>query len=412
MNYTKIIPFVIISILFTASCTNDDPIDQPPSEIELNLKSAKIVESDNQFGFELFQKINATDTEGKNIMISPLSVSLALAMAYNGAEGTTREQMEDMLHKLNLTPDEINQSYKTLVEALKSHDVKVELDIANGIFYHQNFSIKNYFLSTNKDYYNAEVKSLDFGNSKNTLETINGWVKNKTHDKIESILDVISPYDVMVLVNAVYFNGEWTYRFEKDNTANRVFFYEDGTSSNVPTMMIKEKFNYYKHDNFELLEMPYGGGKFSMLVFLPEEKTTVNQLVDMLSPGNINNWIGKMEGWEKKVFMPKFEFKYDNGLNDELQALGMIDAFSQSNANFKGITEDQQIYISEVMHKSYIKVDEKGTEAAAVTGITFETTSIGISDIFAVDHPFVFAIKEKDTNAILFIGKVLNPKQN
>lgn len=411
MNYKKLIPFIIASMLFTVSCTNDDPIDQPPSEIELNLKSAKVVDSDNQFGIELFQKINATDTEGKNIMISPLSVSLALAMAYNGAEGVTREQMEDMLHKLNLTPDELNQSYKTLVDALKSHDVKVELDIANGIFYHQDFSLKNYFLTTNKDYYNAEVKSLDFGNSGNTLKTINGWVNNKTHEKIESILDVISPYDVMVLVNAVYFNGEWTYRFEKDNTANRVFFYEDGSNSSIPTMMIKEKFNYYKHDNFEMLEMPYGGGKFSMLIFLPDEKTTPNQLVSTLNPENIDNWVDKMQPWEKKVFMPKFEFKYDNSLNDELQALGMIDAFSQSSANFKGITEDQQIYISEVMHKTYIKVDEKGTEAAAVTGITFETTSVGTNDVFAVDHPFVFAIKEKDTNAILFIGKVLNPKQ-
>ena len=411
MNYSKLLPFILICLLISASCTNDDPIDLPPSDIELNLKSAKVVESDNQFGIELFQKINSTDKEGKNIMISPLSVSLALAMAYNGAEGITKEQMENMLHKMNMTPDEINKSYKTLVEALKSHDAKVELDIANGIFYHHDFTLKNYFLSTNKEYYNAEVKSLDFGNSKNTLETVNGWVRNKTHEKIESILDVISPYDVMVLVNAVYFNGEWTYRFEKDNTANRVFFYEDGSSSSIPTMMIKEKFNYYKNDNFEILEMPYGGKKFSMLVFLPTEKNSINQMVSLLNPDDISNWISKLEPWEKKVFMPKFEFKYDNGLNDELQALGMLDAFSQTDANFKGITEDQQIYISEVMHKSYIKVDEKGTEAAAVTGITFETTSVGISDIFAVDHPFVFAIKEKDTNAILFIGKVLNPQQ-
>ena len=405
--------FAAIFFLFVAgACNNDDPLDIPPSEIELNEKSAGIIESDNQFGLELFQKINETDTEGKNIMVSPLSVSLALAMAYNGAEGTTKEQMEDMLHKLNLSPDEINQSYKTLVDALKNHDVKVELDIANGIFYDENFNVKNDFLSTNKEYYDAETKALDFANSGNTLKTINGWVKNKTHDKIESILENISPYDVMVLVNAVYFNGEWTYQFEKDNTADRVFFFEDGSNANVPTMMIKEKFNYYKHDKFEMLELPYGSEKYSMLVFLPEEETPVSQIVNMLSPDNINNWIGEMGLWEKKVFMPKFEFKYENSLNNELQALGMTDAFSESNANFGGITEDQQIYISEVMHKSYIKVDEKGTEAAAVTGITFEVTAIGPNEVFAVDHPFVFAIREKDTNAILFIGKVLNPKQS
>ena len=293
--------FAAIFFLFVAgACNNDDPLDIPPSEIELNEKSAGIIESDNQFGLELFQKINETDTEGKNIMVSPLSVSLALAMAYNGAEGTTKEQMEDMLHKLNLSPDEINQSYKTLVDALKNHDVKVELDIANGIFYDENFNVKNDFLSTNKEYYDAETKALDFANSGNTLKTINGWVKNKTHDKIESILENISPYDVMVLVNAVYFNGEWTYQFEKDNTADRVFFFEDGSNANVPTMMIKEKFNYYKHDKFEMLELPYGSEKYSMLVFLPEEETPVSQIVNMLSPDNINNWIGEMGLWEKK----------------------------------------------------------------------------------------------------------------
>ncbi len=412
MNYRKLFTIAFSSLLVASACTNDDPVDQTPSDIKMDQKSAKIVASDNQFGLELFQKINETDAEGKNIMISPLSVSLALAMAYNGAEGDTKKEMEDMLHKLNLTPDEINQSYKTLVDGLKSHDVNVTLQIANGIFYHQNFSVKSDFLNTNKNYYSAEVRALDFANSKNTLETINGWVSDKTHEKIESILDVISPNDVMVLVNAVYFNGEWTYRFEKDNTADRVFFYEDGSNRNVPTMMIEEKFNYYQHDRFEMLELPYGGGKYSMLVFLPKEGVTVNQTIGMLTPGNIDLWTGQMQSWKKKVFLPKFEFKYDNGLNDELQSLGMVDAFLPEKANFKGITEAQQIFISEVIHKSYIKVDERGTEAAAVTGIAFETTSAGPSNIFAVDHPFAFAIKEKDTNAILFIGKVIDPKQD
>ncbi|MDX9880514.1 MAG: serpin family protein [Prolixibacteraceae bacterium] len=410
MSYKKFFAAIFSLLIIAGACTNDDPIDGMPSDITLNQKSAKIVESDNQFGLELFREINETDTEGKNIMVSPLSVSLALAMAYNGAGGDTKSQMETMLHKLNLTPDEINQSYKNLVAALKSHDVKVALEIANGIFYHQDFSVKNDFLNANITYYDAEVKALDFGNSKNTLETINGWVNKKTHEKIESILDVISPNDVMVLVNAVYFNGEWTYRFEKDNTADRVFFYEDGSNRNIPTMMIKEKFAYYEHSQFEMLELPYGGGKYSMLVFLPKEKTTVDQTIGLLTPENMTSWTGQMQIREKKVFLPKFEFKYDNALSDDLQALGMTDAFLPGKADFKGIS-DIQIYISEVMHKSYIKVDERGTEAAAVTGIVFENTSTGANDVFAVDRPFAFAIREKDTNAILFIGKVTDPEQ-
>lgn len=406
-HYKYLILFV--AILFLGNACTDDPIDLPPSDIEVTLKSAQIVEADNEFGLDLFRKINETATEEKNTMISPLSVSLALAMAYNGAEGTTKEQMEDMLHKLDLTPDEINQSYQSLVNALREHDSKVDLDIANAIFYHDDFNLKTDFINTNKQYYSAEVKDLDFGNSGKTLQTINGWVKNKTRNKIDKILDVIGPSDVMVLLNAVYFNAEWTYSFDKQSTSNRVFFFENGTDKNVPTMMIKEKFNYFNHNKFELLEMPYGGGKYSMLVFLPKEATSVDDMIGLLKPEDLNSWIENMNSWEKKVFLPKFEFAYENGLNDELKALGMVDAFSDSQANFRGITEEQQIFISEVKHKSYIKVDEKGTEAAAVTGVVFEATGVAPNEVFAADHPFVFAIREKDTNSILFIGKVIDP---
>lgn len=410
---TRVKPILLLAALLfvSAACNNDDELIIPPSDIELTEKSAKIIESDNRFGLELFHQLIDADTKHKNMMMSPLSVSLALAMAYNGAEGNTREEMEQMLHKLNLTPDEINQSYKTLVAALKSHDLKVELDIANGIFYHKNYTIKNSFLNTNKEYYSAEVRALDFANSASTLKTINDWVKNKTREKIDKIIEVISPYDVMVLVNAVYFNGEWTYQFEKDNTADRVFFYDNGSSAQLPTMMIKGTFNYYRHNQFEMIELPYGGGKYSMLVLVPGEGYSANEIARLMTPSNMNDWTSKMNKFDKKVFLPRFEFKYESGLVDHLKKLGMKDAFVPSLANFKGITDEQNLFISEVKHKSYIKVDERGTEAAAVTGIVFETTSVGSENIFAADRPFVFAIKEKDTNALLFIGKLTDPKQ-
>jgi len=410
MSYLKLLPFVFVILLFTA-CTNDDTCDTP-TDIVLNEKSAAIVDSDNQFGLELFQKVNAAETGNENLMISPLSVSVALAMAYNGAEGTTREQMEDMLHKSGLTPDEINQSYQTLVNAHESHDVKVDFDIANGIFYHKDYTILSDFLNVNEEYYNAEVKPLDFGDSQNALKAINGWVKDKTNDKIESILTEISTDDVMVLLNAIYFNGKWTYRFNEDDTADRVFFYEDGSSANVPTMVINEEFNYYRNENFEMLEMPYGSGKYSMLIFLPGDNITANQMAGMLSPENLDNWTGQMGEQTKKVFLPKFEFKYKTTLNTELQALGMVDAFNPEKADFKGICEDQQIFISEVIHKSYIKVNEKGTEAAAVTSVTIAATSTLDGNTFTVDHPFIFVIKEKDTDTILFIGKVTDPAED
>ena len=405
----------IISLLYLTlilfAC-NKAAIESKVSDLTPTDKSAKIIAADNQFGFELFKKVNAALVEPKNTMISPLSVSLALAMVYNGAEGNTKTQMEQILHKANLTPDDINQSYKDLVASLISHDPKVELSISNAIYYRNTFSIKNNFITTNQNYYQAEVAGLDFTNTTETLNAINSWVNTKTNGKIDKIIEVVKPEDVMYLLNAIYFNGQWTYQFDASQTLNLPFTMEDKSVVQVPTMYIENPFNYYSDDNFKLLEMPYGSGKYSMLVFLPATGKTSDDVISLLNPENINAWLVKMTEQKKKVYLPKFEFKFDASLVDELSALGMTDAFSEMQANFIGISDAAKLYISEVMHKTYVKVDESGTEAAAVTGITIGITAIGPDDSFRADHPFVFAIREKDTQSILFIGKVMNPIQD
>jgi serpin B len=191
------------------------------------------------------------------------------------------------------------------------------------------------------------------------------------------------------------------------------FTKEDNSMIQVPTMTIENPFNYYSQQDFQMLEMPYGSGKYSMLIFLPASGKKVDDVISQLTSDNITNWISKLTEQKKKVFLPKFEFKFDDSLVDELKALGMTDAFDDSKANLSGISDDAKLVITEVMHKTYIKVDERGTEAAAVTGITVGVTSVGPDNLtFRVDHPFVFAIREKDTNAILFIGKVMDPSQN
>ncbi len=393
------------------ACTQDSEspaiTDYTPTE-----KSAKIIAADNQFGFELFQKVNASQPEPKNTMISPLSVSLALAMVYNGTDGNTKKQMEEMLHKANLTTEDINQSYKDLVTALQSHDPKVELSISNAIFYRNTFPVKQNFITTNQNFYQAEVSGLDFTKSAATLNTVNGWVNTKTKGKISSIIDEVNEQDIMYLLNAIYFNGQWTYSFDTDATTNRLFTKENKTTIEVPTMTIEKPFKFYSHAKFDLLEMPYGGGKYSMLIFLPGNGKSTSDVISLLSPENVNDWISKMTEQKKEVFLPKFEFKFDNSLVEELSALGMTDAFNDAKANLTGISDAAKLMISEVIHKAYIKVDERGTEAAAVTGITVGVTSMPLDNSFRVDHPFVFAIREKDSNAILFIGKVLDPKQN
>ena len=404
----------IISLLYLTlilfAC-NKAENESKVSDLTPNEKSARIVAADNQFGFELFNKVNASLDEPKNTMISPLSVSLALAMVYNGTQGNTKTQMEQLLHKAGMTPEDLNQSYKDLVASLSSHDPKVELSISNAIYYRNTFNVKDNFITTNQNYYLAEVAGLDFTKDIETLNTVNGWVDTKTKGKIDKIIEQVNPEDVMYLLNAIYFNGEWKYRFDATNTMNLPFTKEDKTVVQVPTMMIENPFNYYSDRNFQMLEMPYGSGKYSMLVFLPETGKTTGDVISLLNPENINGWLQKMTEQKKVVYLPKFEFAFDNSLVDELSALGMTDAFDDAKANLTGISEEARLVISEVMHKAYIKVDERGTEAAAVTGITIGVTSAGPDNSFRADHPFVFAIRDKDTQAILFIGKVMNPIQ-
>lgn len=403
--------FVICSLLL-ASC-NRESVDQPSTNITTTEKSAKIIAADNQFGLEIFQNLNNLQTEQKNTIISPMSISLALAMVYNGTCEDTKAQMENMLHKSGISPDDINQNYKELVSALISHDPKVELNISNAIFYRNTFPVKSEFINTNKNFYEAEVSGLDFTKNTEALNTINGWVNTKTKGKIDKIIDQVRPEDIMFLLNAIYFNGEWKYRFDNSQTSNQKFTKEDNSSIQVPTMTIENNFNYYNDTNFEMLEMPYGSGKFSMLVLLPKSGKKTNDIISSLSSDNLNNWISKLTETKRTVYFPKFEFKFDKSLISNLQALGMVDAFSPLKANLSGISDAAQLYISEVMHKAYIKVDEKGTEAAAVTGITVGLTSVGPDlAVFRADHPFVFAIREKDTNSILFVGKVVDPSQN
>lgn len=408
----KILTLLILLALLFVACAQE-PVNPPVTNLTPSEKSAQIIAADNRFGFELLNKVSASAGDQQNLMISPMSVSLALGMLYNGAEGNTRQQMQDMLHKSGLSADDVNQSYKDLVSGFESHDPKVELSIANAIFYRDDFEVKDSFISTNQNYYSAEVAGLDFSNSNQTLQTVNGWVNTQTKGKIDKIINQVNPEDVMYLLNAIYFKGQWTYQFDKDKTANKPFTKSDNTVIQVPTMSLESDFNYYSTDDFQLLEMPYGGEKFSMLIFLPEIGETPDDLIAQLSADQVNDWISKLYVSKKQVYLPKFEFKFDKSLVDMLRSLGMTDAFDDTKADLSGISDAARLAVTEVMHKTYIKVDEEGTEAAAVTGITVGVTSVGpTTNIFRVDHPFVFAIREKDTGAILFVGKVMDPSLN
>ncbi len=404
---TKIIISLIITLVIV-SCEKQDNQNQEYKKINITKTTEQIIEADNQFGFDLFKRILANDDTNDNVFISPTSVALALGMAYNGADGETRTAMEETLRKNGLTAEEINQSYKSLIDALKQLDPKVLLEIANSIWYRNDVEILPDFINTNKTYYDAEVTSMVFNNA--AKDIINAWVADKTHDKIKEVLEFIPGDAIMYIINAIYFKGIWKSAFEKEKTSDLPFYLKDGSTIQVPTMQQQDTFKYLSNELFSAVELPYGAGNFSMVVLLPEDDKTTDDLIAQLNPESWSEWMAQLSEKEVVLHLPRFKFEYNKLLNDDLTDMGMGIAFS-AGADFSKIDPTRGIVISKVIHKTFVEVKEEGTEAAAVTVIEFIETSI-IDDgpvYLHINRPFLFVIKEKETGAILFIGRVNNP---
>ncbi len=410
----KTLRLVILAfiLLLGYSCEKTKDEEPGPKEINLTEKGKILVEADNLFGINLFKEVLNAEEPEENVMISPLSVSLALAMTYNGAGGDTKEAMEKTLELNGFTVDEINENYKMLIDALASVDPKVLMSIANSIWYKQTFNVEQDFIDVNQDYFYAEVSPLDFTNP-DAVTTINNWVADKTKNKITEILDQIPAEAVMYLINAIYFKGIWKYEFDESETEEKPFYLSDGTTKDVPMMAQEGSFNYFSNDILQAVEMPYGAGNYSMIILLPQSNKTPDDIIDQLSNENWNRWLSEFYEAEKvQIHLPKFKFEYEDSLNNELINMGMEIAFSPYDADFSKINPLEQLYISRVIHKSFIEVNEEGTEAAAVTLVEISRIisepETGIH--FYVNQPFIFAIKEKYTNTIIFMGKVMEPE--
>ncbi len=396
--------------LFGFVSCNKKNILPDPKPINLTEKAQALVSADNRFGLELFKKLTDTATAEHNIIISPLSVSQALSMTYNGAAGDTKTAFDNTLHFENMTLDDVNISSGELISALLTVDPKVTINIANSIWYKNGFEVKNDFVQRNKTYYNAQIRALDFSSGQ-SVNTINNWVSENTKGHITKIVEQLNPLDRMLLINAIYFKGNWRNMFHKDETASKPFYLENGQTVYVDMMHTTGKYSYYENNLLEVLEMPYGRGNYSMAVLLPKSGYKVKDIIDTLSAESWQQWQYESYGVnDVPLYFPKFKFAYEQSLVNTLKALGMEIAFGD-NADFSGINDKEPLKISNVLHKAYIKVDEEGTEAAAVTSVTVGTTSVGPGEPFNVDHPFVFIIKEKYTKAILFAGVVANPSE-
>lgn len=378
--------------------------------MELSANEKQLVKSGEKFGFKLFKEIIKQDKD-KNVFISPLSISIALGMLYNGADGTTKEEMKKTLELSDLTIQDMNQSYKGLMNLLINTDPKVNFLIANSIWYHSGFPVKDEFINTNKTYFNAEVKGLNFRDS-NAPNIINSWVDKNTNSKINKIVDKIDPLTVMYLINAIYFKGDWTYKFDEKETYDDQFNLLDGSKKPCKMMKIKHDFNYLENEYFKAIDLPYSDGNFSMVIFLPNDEIHIDSLIAKFNQENWNKWMGSFSKGELTLQMPKFTIEYEVNLNDALKLLGMKLAFDETNANFKNIYNKEKmsenLYVSKVKHKTFVKVNEEGTEAAAVTAVELSIKSAGL--FIRVDRPFIFAIKENSSKSIIFLGKIVEPK--
>ncbi|MEI6137908.1 MAG: serpin family protein [Mariniphaga sp.] len=401
------IVILILIVISLSGCTKSVEPDQVPGDIVLTQKSAELISADNSFTFKLLNKIPANST--KNVMVSPLSISLALSMALNGAETTTKTSIINTLGFSGLSVDEINQIYLDLITALKQADPKVVMNVANSIWIKKSYPVLDPFLTTNQKYFDATITRLVFDLT--ALNTINGWVNEKTNSKIPKILDQISADEIMFLINAIYFNGQWKIQFDKTKTLNETFTLSSGGSVSAPMMKGKELFGYSVQTGYKALKMTYGRGKFGMTLLLPDDGKTPEQILSQLTPSAFVALENTLSTTVKTdVWLPKFKFSYDIDLKEILSALGMSIAFVDGQADFSKINSTDKLFITKVKHKTFIDVNEEGTEAAAVTSIGIGVTSIGPSEpIFHATKPFLFFITEEDTQAIIFTGKVENP---
>jgi serpin B len=395
-----------------------DSVTDPGSGLPraLTLAEIKTINAFNDFGFDLFRQVIQNDEDEGNVFVSPLSVSMALGMTVNGARGETEEEMKSTLQFGSMDITGINEAYLGLMELLPGLDPEVLFHVANSIWYRMGKNIRQEFLSACQDYFDAEVTELDFA-SPDAGPTINAWVDDKTNGKINSIVPDTIPGDiVMYLINAIYFKGTWTYEFDPQITEDDVFYLPDGAQTTCRMMARPDederaKFKYFADNDVQVIDLPYADGFYSMTLVLPADGVDIGDLIADLDAARWKTWTNSLSARNGRLLMPRFETTYEREIVNDLTSLGMRLAFTWG-ADFTGMCKDGDLRIDGVKHKTYVKVDEEGTEAAAVTSSVLEVYGGGVdSNPFRmyINRPFLFAIREQNSGTILFIGKIVDP---
>lgn len=374
-----------------------------------------ITTASNTFGFQLLNEIEAERDE--NVLISPLSAFMALSMVYNGALGETKEEMAKTLHVPGISAEQLNKANASLMTKLYEHTTKqVELQIANSLWLNEDYQFKEAFQTNNESYFNADMKYFDLDDRK-APEKMNKWASDKTNEKIKEIIKPPLHRDlVSVIMNAIYFQGDWTYPFEKNKTEEAPFYLSDGTISSVSMMSLNEKLEYMENDVFQAVRLPYGeddDGQLTMKIFLPKEDVGIARMEKEWTADNWKAWNNSFNKSQGMLKLPRFQVEYGVELEDALKKLGMTKAFTRD-ANFKDMItrDDIPLWIHKVTQKTFLDVNEEGTEAAAVTKVEMITESALVDESFVmeVNRPFYVVIDDEKLDVILFIGKIVKPE--
>ncbi len=399
--FLVILPALVLTLGLRAEppAAKDAPSDNP------------VVQGNSQFALELYAKLR--EKEG-NLFLSPYSISTALGMTYAGARGNTADQMAATLH-FDKDQEKLHPAFGQLIKQINGDGKPrgYELSTANALWLQQDYHFRADYLKLVQASYGAELREVDFKTAtEQTRQTINAWVEKQTKDKIKELLkpDVLDPASRLVLTNAIYFKGKWSSQFKKEVTRDELFFATADKKANVPMMHQKADFSYLDADKLQVLEMPYEGKDLSMVVLLPKKVDGLAELEKSLTTDNLHTWLGKLHKSEVEVTLPKFQTTSEFSLKKVLGDMGMKDAFDPGKADFSGMTASRDLYISAVVHKAFVDVNEEGTEAAAATAVIIREKAIRIAPTFRADHPFLFLIRDTRNGSILFLGRIVDPK--
>jgi serpin B len=400
---------VVLVLASVGSSTNEVPDAETPADLK------QTVEGNGAFAMELFARLK--DTDG-NLFLSPYSISSALAIAYGGARGNTEKQMSTTLHFL-ADQDTFHSAMSKLRQTFAKINAgkRIELNVANGLWTQKGYDFTPAFLGFAKEKYGAAADPVDFINDREGVRSqINLWVEHETKQKIKNALPSggLSGNTRAVIVNAIYFKGDWANRFDASKTEQEPFWITPAESIKARMMRQNHVFRYAEQDDLQILELPYIGYDLSMLVLLPKERDGLTEMEKRLNGDNVAKWIKALGVRTVDVRFPKFKIDSRFSLRQTLSAMGMSDAFSQTLADFTGMTPKRPMFIDAVDHAAIIEVDEKGTVAAAATSVSFlgcAAPSVPPPATFHADHPFVFLIRDNHTGTILFLGRIMNPTE-